>query len=438
MWLDGAKREMVSQMRKLSPRISSALFLIIIAIFTTLHMNDTKRKLHFFVCGFPAHGHTNPTLGVVRNLIDLGYQVTYCSKEEFRESIEKNGAHFFAYSSKSLDSLVSSKVPSPDVHKVLLKSALEILPTLLPLNDQRKFDAVIYDSAAALWGQVLGDVWKCPSFYSNTPFLFTPEDTVEYMSEFMPNVDEEYLHNRALMKEKYNLSLQSDSVFDINNFSRATRIIVYVSPELQPNSEKFQGEKYIYLGNRFDNAPQPSTTRLEAGSTIYISLGTVFNENLNLLKTLIKVLSKTKYKVIVSVGKNDDIYKHLLPFQTGSNIDIYKFVDQLDVLNKASLFITHGGMNSIYEGLYLGVPMIVIPQMQEQRFNAYRIKELNAGLLLEAKQISEADIESALKKIAVKWDDYKKESLRLRATFLSSDNNKQVAKKIENIVKNFT
>ncbi len=424
-------------MRKLLLPFFGALSLIIITTFTTLHINNKTRNLHFLVCGFPAYGHTNPTLGVVKNLIDLGHQVTYYNTEEFREIVEKTGAHFFAYTSKSLNYLVSSKVPSPNVHKALLKSALEILPNLLPLNNQRTFDAVIYDGAAALWGQVLGDGWNCPTFYSNTTFLFTPEDIVKYMPEFMPNIDEEYRHNRDLMKEKYNLSLQSDSVFDINNFSRATRFIIYTSPELQPHSEKFQGEKYIYLGDRFDKVPQPSTAQLKAGSTIYVSLGTVFNANLDLLKTLMNVLSTTKYKVIVSTGKNDVIYRDLRGFRVGSNIHICKFVNQLDVLSKASLFITHGGMNSIYEGLYFGVPMIVIPQMQEQRFNAHRIQELNAGLLLEADQILKVDIHAAMQKIALKWDDYKKESLRLRATFLSSDNNKRVAKKIENIV-NFT
>ena len=60
--------------------------------------------------------------------------------------------------------------------------------------------------------------------------------------------------------------------------------------------------------------------------------------------------------------------------------------------------------------------MIVIPQMQEQRFNAHRIKELNAGLLLDADPL------------------LKEEALRLRATFLSSDNNKRVAKKMEDVV----
>jgi len=43
-------------------------------------------KIVFFC--IPAHGHTNPTLGVVRELVDRGHQVWYYSYELMREKIE--------------------------------------------------------------------------------------------------------------------------------------------------------------------------------------------------------------------------------------------------------------------------------------------------------------------------------------------------------------
>ena len=42
----------------------------------------------------PAYGHTNPTLGVVRELTGAGHEVTYFSFERFREEIEAAGAAF--------------------------------------------------------------------------------------------------------------------------------------------------------------------------------------------------------------------------------------------------------------------------------------------------------------------------------------------------------
>ena len=49
-------------------------------------------KIVFFC--IPAHGHTNPTLGVVRELTDRGHQVWYYSYNVMREKIESAGATF--------------------------------------------------------------------------------------------------------------------------------------------------------------------------------------------------------------------------------------------------------------------------------------------------------------------------------------------------------
>ena len=42
----------------------------------------------------PAYGHTNPTLGLVRELTSAGHQVYYFSFEMFRDRIEQAGATF--------------------------------------------------------------------------------------------------------------------------------------------------------------------------------------------------------------------------------------------------------------------------------------------------------------------------------------------------------
>lgn len=51
-------------------------------------------KIVFFC--IPAHGHTNPTLGVVEELVKRGHEVWYYSYTPFREKIESLGAKFIA------------------------------------------------------------------------------------------------------------------------------------------------------------------------------------------------------------------------------------------------------------------------------------------------------------------------------------------------------
>ena len=59
-------------------------------------------RIVFF--GIPAHGHTNPTLEVVRELISRGNQVWYYSYNIMREKIDKNTNfyNFFIKNSKGV------------------------------------------------------------------------------------------------------------------------------------------------------------------------------------------------------------------------------------------------------------------------------------------------------------------------------------------------
>jgi UDP:flavonoid glycosyltransferase YjiC (YdhE family) len=51
-------------------------------------------RIVFF--NIPAHGHTNPTLGIVKELIKNNHEVYYYSYEVMREKIESSGAHFIS------------------------------------------------------------------------------------------------------------------------------------------------------------------------------------------------------------------------------------------------------------------------------------------------------------------------------------------------------
>jgi UDP:flavonoid glycosyltransferase YjiC (YdhE family) len=72
-------------------------------------------------------------------------------------------------------------------------------------------------------------------------------------------------------------------------------------------------------------------------------------------------------------------------------------------LQCADAFITHGGMNSVHEGLYYGVPEIVVPHQMEQLLNAVRVKTVGAGILLGEKapygRVTAAELREALDKV---------------------------------------
>jgi MGT family glycosyltransferase len=62
-----------------------------------------------------------------------------------------------------------------------------------------------------------------------------------------------------------------------------------------------------------------------------------------------------------------------------ANVEVGQMVPQLDILSQASVFITHAGMGGTGESIYYGVPMIAIPQMDEQAITARQIERLGLG-----------------------------------------------------------
>lgn len=57
---------------------------------------------------------------------------------------------------------------------------------------------------------------------------------------------------------------------------------------------------------------------------------------------------------------------------TPANLLVRQSVPQLTLLRRATLMVTHGGMNSITECIHFGVPMVVIPGLRDQPGNAVR------------------------------------------------------------------
>ena len=137
---------------------------------------------------------------------------------------------------------------------------------------------------------------------------------------------------------------------------------------------------------------------------IYISLGTVFHRDEEFLRPVVQQLglrtgnrlterlertgggcpaglgggrSRGESFRVVLVWSGDET--HVFP----ENFTVRPFVNQNEILKHAALFITAGGMNSLHEALYFGVPCLMCPQQGEQRLNARRFERLGFGKILQ-------------------------------------------------------
>lgn len=339
-------------------------------------------KIVFFC--IPAHGHTNPTLGVVKELIKNNNEVYYYSYEIMREKIESTGAKFI--SCDELDPQTKlSKEDKEKISKDLAFSTNLIVDLTLGLDnsileemEKIKPDVIVADSVA-FWGKLIAKKLNIPFISSTTTFAFN-----KYSARVMKS-DGPGLFQMLRSIPKINKSLKRlrekgyevKSVLDIIANSNDTSTIVYTSKLFQPFAETFS-ENYDFVGPII----RETTVSMKKSDipTVYISLGTVNNTNKNFYQNCIEALKNENLRVIMSVGEDTDI-ENLEDIP--KNFVVEKFVDQISVLQVSDVFITHCGMNSVSEALYFGTPLVLFPQTTEQRGVANRVKELNAGKFLE-------------------------------------------------------
>ena len=342
----------------------------------------------------PAHGHTNPTLGLVKALTEAGHQVWYFSFEEFREKIENAGATFIdcdGYDFEMEDKGNADRVGKDKVYatELLVSSTLALDEMTSRVIGEIKPDIVVSDSVA-FWGKLAAMKHGLPYVSSTTTFAFN-KYSAKYMQEStwdiarmlvaLPRINKQL---KRLRDEGYPVK----SLLDIVQNDNDTDTIVYTSKYFQPCSETFS-DRYHFIGPSI----RPVTKPMEktADKLVYISMGTV-NQNREFYRNCIHALGQTDWQVIISMGTNPEHYDQL-----PDNIHIYESVDQMAVLSIADAFITHCGMNSASEGLYFQVPLVLFPQTPEQDAVARRTEELSAGIRL--KSISEEDILDALNQV---------------------------------------
>ena len=103
---------------------------------------------NILIVNISAHGHVNPTIKLVKDLISFGNKVTYYSTEDFREKIEGAGATFKSYEYKE----IKGKDGGRGDEKTLINNMVNLADAVLSevLKETQKFDcnAACADAAA--------------------------------------------------------------------------------------------------------------------------------------------------------------------------------------------------------------------------------------------------------------------------------------------------
>ncbi|KAK9499200.1 hypothetical protein O3M35_002279 [Rhynocoris fuscipes] len=125
------------------------------------------------------------------------------------------------------------------------------------------------------------------------------------------------------------------------------------------------------------------------GGVIYFSLGSIFGmASLKpyMKEAIISALNKQNHRILMKAS-NDSLLQKI----TNKNIRIQSWFPQRSILAhpNCKLFITHGGIHGTMEGFYHGVPMIAIPLVGDQRYNAKMIQTHGLGISMNIHTITE-------------------------------------------------
>lgn len=346
---------------------------------------------------YPTHGHIAPKLAVVEELARRGERVIYYSAERSRANIEQTGAEFraYAYGHNDFDPNPPTEGLFSDMER-LLKLSEAMLPGLLQEVRDLQPDYLLLDSKS-VWGNLASQILALPAVTLSVVFA---------LHEKLVNA--EYLVPRLYGGASLEV-LQRALVHLHNYFEVAQRVdrrygthcpnlveflgnpqplnIIFTSQLFQLGGEHFD-ERYQFVGPSLTKRPAITDfpfAQLNGDPLIYISLGTVFNELPDFYRACFAAFADAPYQVVMAIGKNTD--RSQLG-ETPANFIVSDFVPQLEILERAALFITHGGMNSANEGLLYQVPLLVVPQRGDQYMVAGRVAELGAGLPLFTQEVT--------------------------------------------------
>ena len=346
----------------------------------------------------PSPGHVNPLLPVAAELVERGAAVDFFLTPGYQAKVEETGAVFHAYPGLADDyfDAVSRRFNPLWLATQLAESTPALVAPLVAYLQTARPDAVVYDSMCP-WGRIAADHAGIPAVASLAllnleigPYLRSGllSEALRFVPRALPWLPR-FLRARRRVRRTLGAALPG---FPSILSWPGRHNISYTSALFQPGSDAL-ASTFCFVGPPLRPAlrryPFPFEQLDAERALIYLSLGTVFNNNPTLFRAARDAFGDSRYQLVIALGHQLDPAA-LAPLP--ENVIVQPYVPQLEILQRAALFISHGGMNSVHEGLYYDVPLLLAPQQLEQALTAARVAELGAGRVLQASDLTAAGL----------------------------------------------
>jgi len=332
----------------------------------------TAERAHIAMFSIAAHGHVNPSIEVIRELVARGHRVTYAIPPVFAEKVAETGAE---------PRLWDSRLPSPDDDpeawgttlldnvEPFLDDAIQALPQLIKAYEGDEPDLVLHD-ITSYPARVLARRWGVPAV-SLSPNLVAWDGYEEEVAEPMWEEPRKTERGRAYYA-KFHAWLEENGITEHpDSFAgHPPRSLVLIPRALQPNADRVDERVYTFVGAcQGERAAQGEWRRpADAEKVVLVSLGSSFTKQPGFYRACVEAFGGLPgWHLVLQIGR------HVDPAELGeipANVEVHTWVPQLAILKQADAFITHAGAGGSQEGLATATPMVAVPQAVDQFGNA--------------------------------------------------------------------
>ncbi|GGJ84948.1 macrolide-inactivating glycosyltransferase [Streptomyces camponoticapitis] len=361
----------------------------------------SRQRAHIAMFSIAAHGHVNPSLEVIRELVARGHRVSYAIPASFAEKVAETGAEPVIYTSTlpTEDDPDAWGTELVDNLEPFLADAVQALPQLAGAFENDRPDLVISD-ITSYPAPILAHRWGVP-YLQLSPNLVAWEGYYEEVGSAQNAQLAESERGRAYRARFQTWLDESGTGFDQDRFvAHPDRSIVLIPKALQPFADRVDESVYTFVGAcQGERADQGEWERpAGAGKVLLVSLGSANTKQPAFYRACVEAFGDLPgWHVVLQIGKFVD------PSELGEvpgNIEVHSWVPQLAVLKKADAFITHAGAGGSQEGLATATPMVAVPLAVDQFGNADMLVQLGVARRLSMEEVTAEALREAVTALA--------------------------------------
>jgi UDP-N-acetylglucosamine transferase subunit ALG13 len=129
---------------------------------------------------------------------------------------------------------------------------------------------------------------------------------------------------------------------------------------------------------------------------VYVTFGTVFNQDLSVVATVVDALRDLPLRVLVTLGPRGE------PDALGpqpANVHVARYIPQTEVLPRTTVVVSHAGSGTFLAALSVGLPHLCLPRAADQFDNAAACVRSGCGLVLQPSEVDAEGVRVAVERL---------------------------------------